>query len=307
MDKEKERSADKFRIKGVDELFGNGFDNMDDDIQEIPIDQLKEFKNHPFKVAEDKDMEKLADSISKQGILYPILCRESKNSYEIIAGHRRVYAAKMAGLTRVPAIVKNLSDEDAILMMVDTNIQREHIEPSEKAKAYRMKMDALGQKGKKGEKNVNTANDLGTAAGDSGRMVSRYIRLSYLIPKLLELVDEHKLGVTTSGQALAYLSEREQDLVYEVYETSQQLPDTAQAEVLKSMSQELKKSGRELDIDDIRSVFVAQVKTKKESKKASIKIQMSKISSYFADGTSDKEMQDIIISLLEKWSGRYKS
>lgn len=305
MDNGKERPADKFRIKGVDELFGDGFDNIAEGIQEIQISQLSEFKNHPFKVTEDEDMEELADSISKQGILYPILCRKTVEGYEIISGHRRTYAAKMAGLTKVPAVIKDITDEDAILMMVDTNLQREHIEPSEKAKAYRMKMEALGQKGKKGETTVNTARDLGVAGGDSGRMVSRYIRLSYLIPELLELVDEHKLGVTTSGQALAYLSEQEQELVYEVYETSQQLPDTAQADVLKSMSQELKKSGRELDIDDIRSVFVTQAEAKKETKKSSIKIEMAKISSFFADGTSDKEMEDIIIKLLEKWSGGY--
>ena len=300
MDNVKERPADKFRVKGVDELFGN-FENTEENTKEISIEQLAEFKNHPFKVTEDKYMEELADSIRERGVLCPIICRETAAGYEIISGHRRTYAAKMAGLTKVPAVIKNISDEDAILMMVDTNIQREHIEPSEKAKAYRMKMDALGQKGKKGEITINTANDLGAAGGDSGRMVSRYIRLSYLIPELLELVDEHKLGVTTSGQALAYLSEQEQALVYEVYETSQQLPDTAQAETLKSMSQELKKNGSELDIDDIKSVFITQEESKKGTKKSSIKIDMEKVSPFFADGTSDKEMEDIIISLLKKW------
>ena len=199
----KDRPANKFELKGIDDIFGKDFKNSDEDVfneadehttskdsMEVEIELLQPFKNHPFKVIDDEHMDELVNSIKENGVINPILCRPcATGGLEIISGHRRTHAAKKVGLTKIPAVIRDLSDDDASIIMVDSNIQREEILPSEKAYAYRIKMDAMNRKGQKSNEKINSAKEIGEQTGDSERQVNRYIRLSNLIPELMNLVD----------------------------------------------------------------------------------------------------------------------
>lgn len=229
-------------------------DGLETQIQYIPIDQIDTFKNHPFHVRDDAEMEQLVESIKRDaGVLTPVTVRKKDDGrYEMISGHRRKHACELAGLTEIPAIVVQLSDAEAVIRMVDANLQREKILPSEKAFAYKMKMDALRRQGQRsdltshqvGEK-LSTASKIGSNAGDSQSQVLRYIRLTYLISPLLDMVDEKRLPFMT-GVTLSYLSEIEQTALLEVMENESVTPSLQQAEELKKRSKEIGLHGRSI-------------------------------------------------------------
>lgn len=305
-----ERPADKFKVKGIDELFGEDFKNTEAEIidepgtssnepMEVEIELLQAFKNHPFKVMDDEKMDELVQSIEENGVINPILTRPiPTGGLEIISGHRRTHAALKAGLRKIPVVVRDLSDEDAAIIMVDSNIQREEILPSEKANAYRMKMDAMNRKGQKSGEKINSAKEIGEQTGDSERQVNRYIRLSYLIPDLMNLVDLKKMSTFTVGVPLAYLTEPEQVLVYKFYSEKAVVPSSAQAEALKKLSFEKKQNSSELANDDIENILL----DRKEKKKTAIKIDTKKVKKeFFAEDTSIEEMEEVIYRLLTEW------
>ena len=207
----------EMKLKPIDELF-----NIGESIDYIHLNNLDTFNNHPFSVVEDEDMKKLIESIRENSVITPIIVRETDvNRYEVISGHRRTYAARTVGLDKIPAIIKDMSDDQAVIAMVDANLQRENIKPSEKAKAYKMKLDAIKRQGIRTDLTsrqlVGKSESAGTISEDSGRQVQRYIRLTYLIPELLTLVDEGKIKLIPAVN-LSYLSKDAQHNLYEALE-----------------------------------------------------------------------------------------
>lgn len=308
--KNNERPADKFKVKGINELFGEDFTNSEDEVlgsentsssepTEVEIELLQSFKNHPFKVIDDEHMDELVKSIKENGVINPVIARPiPEGGLEIISGHRRTHAAKLAGLSKVPVVIKDLSDDDAAIIMVDSNIQREEILPSEKAYAFRIKMDAMNRKGQKSDIKVNSAKEIGEQTGDSERQVNRYIRLSYLIPEFMNLIDLKKISTFTVGLPIAYLKESEQIILYSFYADKALLPTSAQAESLKKLSSEKNKNGEELDYEDIKNIIFVE----KEKKKTAIKIDTKKVKKeFFSEDTSVEEMEKVIYRLLSEW------
>jgi ParB family chromosome partitioning protein len=307
----KDRPANKFELKGIDDIFGKDFKNSDEDVfneadehtsndsMEVEIELLQPFKNHPFKVIDDEHMDELVNSIKENGVINPILCRPcATGGLEIISGHRRTHAAKKAGLTKIPAVIRDLSDDDASIIMVDSNIQREEILPSEKAYAYRIKMDAMNRKGQKSNEKINSAKEIGEQTGDSERQVNRYIRLSNLIPELMNLVDLKVLSTFTVGLPLSYLQESEQKIVFDFYSDKALIPSAVQAEALKKLSAEHKQNKTELSVDEVESILFET----KEKKKTAIKIDTKKVKKeFFSDDTSVEEMEEVIYKLLTQW------
>lgn len=278
--------------KGLDALFG---DDVGQDVEMIPISELKTFPNHPFKVIEDnEDMEMLAKSVAERGILEPLKVMSSPGGgYYIISGHRRRHAGKVSGLAELPCIVEDISMDDATQEMVDANLHRETILPSEKAYAYKMKMDASRHQGKAGDR--TSAEEIGEATGDSARTIQRYIRLTYLSEDLLELVDSKKISVG-NGVLLSYLTSDNQDTLMAFYEEMKKLPNTDQCEQLKELG-----SARNLTWDDIEEIILGN-KEKKPAQKA-VKLENSWLEEFF----SEEELQDAdfirstIRELLEEW------
>ena len=304
------RPANKFQVKGIEELFGQDFKNSEEELigtskeplheaMEVEIELLQAFKNHPFKVLDDEKMDELVNSIRENGVINPILVRPyPTGGLEIIAGHRRTHAAKKAGLTKIPAVIKDMTDDDAAIIMVDSNIQREEILPSEKAYAYRIKMDAMNRKGQKSDEKINSAKEIGEQTGDSERQVNRYIRLANLIPELMNLVDLKKMSTFTVGLPLAYLAESEQKILYSFYADKALIPSSAQAEALKTLSLEKGKLNSEMSAEDIENILFE----KKEKKKTAIKIDTKKVKKeFFADDTTVEEMEEVIYRLLTEW------
>lgn len=263
----------------------------------VSIDILEAYHNHPFLVKDDEEMDKLVDSIKESGIIYPVLVRPIETGgLEIVAGHRRVHAAKLAGLTAVPAIIKELNDEQADITMVDTNIQRENILYSEKAFAYKIKMDAMKRQGKKSDCKIDTADEIGEAQGDSKRTVFRYIRLTYLIKELLDLVDSKKIPAFTTGLSLSYLTVNEQNVILEFYKFHNIIPTPAQAAALKSKHIEFSKNDSEFTSKDVLDIFENKKKTPKK-----IVIKEDKITKYFPETATVEDIENKIIELLEAW------
>ncbi|WP_290452088.1 ParB/RepB/Spo0J family partition protein, partial [Faecalibaculum rodentium] len=202
----KSKSAEKVKLNSFDDLFG--IDETGETVTSVPLSVLHTFKGHPFRVLDDEKMQETVESVKQYGVLMPGIVRpHPEGGYEVIAGHRRWRACELAGLTEMPVIIREMDDDTAVVLMVDTNIQREDILPSEKAKAYRMKYEAMKHQGSKGEK--YTADAIGEAAGDSGRTVQRYIRLSELVEELMGYVDENKIPMVV-GEKLSYLKAEEQ-------------------------------------------------------------------------------------------------
>ena len=299
--------AKKFDTMG--ELFGKDsnieeeFDfeeknvNSSNGIVCVPISELHEFKNHPFKVIDNEEMDELVESIKKKGIIYPILCRPKRDGgFEIIAGHRRKHAAELAGLQEVPVTILDIDDDEAAIIMVDSNVQRNGWLPSEKAKAYKIKMEALNRQGKKSGTNekINSAEEIGKSNNDSARQVFRYIKLTKLNQTLLDLVDAGKIPTFSVGEPLASLDEDEQNLIVEFYNIHSVLPNADQIKRIKLKSEELKKSGQKLD-----SLIISEILKVEKSLKVVLKPKTLK--EYFPIGTSEREMEEIIIGLLEKW------
>ncbi len=283
----KSKSAEKVKLNSFDDLFG--IDEAGETVTSVPLNELHTFKGHPFRVLDDEKMQETVESVKQYGVLMPGIVRPyPEGGYEVIAGHRRWRACELAGLTEMPVIIRELDDDTAVVLMVDTNIQREDILPSEKAKAYRMKYEAMKHQGSKGEK--YTADAIGEAAGDSGRTVQRYIRLSELVEELLDYVDENKIPMVV-GEKLSYLKAEEQAWVVDAISNSGIFPSKAQAEQLKAVS-----VTGELTEGKVYAVLV-----RKEKENVNVTIPAKKISNYFPTGYSKEQIEDVIYTLLEEW------
>ena len=273
----------------------------------IPLDQIDEFPDHPFQVKNDEGMEQLVRSIEMNGVLTPVVVRQKEDGrYELISGHRRKYACGILGVTQIPVIVRELSRDDAIIEMVDSNLQREHILPSEKAKAYKMKMDAMRRQGKRTDltstpvagklKERETATIIGEAVGESGDQVRRYVRLNELTPELLEFVDEGSIGMRPAVE-LSYLQEEEMRDLVDYIDTEGTFPSHAQTIRMRALSKEGK-----LDTEAINTIMNEE----KPNQKARIKIPMEKIEKYFPAGTSEKKIEETILKALAMYRQRQK-
>lgn len=267
---------------------------MQETIKNINIDLLIPFENHPFKKRDGIENEELKDSVKENGLLQPIIARSfSAGTYEIISGHRRVEACKELGIQTVPAIVREMSKDEAVIAMVDSNLQREHLLPSEKAFAYKMKLEALKHQGKATSRQLvgklESADKI--SESESGRQVQRYIRLTHLIPELLKLVDEERIAFTPAVE-LSYLPENEQKILAEEIEYTDATPSLSQAQRLRKYSEQ----GR-LSIDTIFAVLSEE----KPNQKEQVKFKTEDIRKYFPKSYTSLDMQKTIISLLEKW------
>ena len=270
--------------------------NKQNNIKNLKIENLKEFEGHPYKVTDNEEMEALALSIKENGILSPVVVRtiEDTEDYEIISGHRRIFAAKKAGLTEVPALIYAISHEEAIIALVDSNLHREHILPSEKAFAYKMKMDALSHQGKRTDL---TSDQVGLKLSaeqvsneDSATQVKRFIRLTNLIKPLLDMVDEGKIAFTPAVE-LSFLNDTEQADLVEVIEVCEATPNLSQAQRLKKISQ-----GDGLIPEDIAEILNEQ----KANQKERIKIPTEKLRKYFPKRYTAADMEKEIFAMLEK-------
>ena len=266
----------------------------------LPVTALRSFEEHPYKVVDNEEMASLVDSIYNQGILTPITVRPLSNGkYEIVSGHRRLFACQKLGIKAIPAIVKELSREDAILEMVDSNLHREHILPSEKAKAYKMKMDAMKRQGERTDLTlspmatksaIDSAAEIGSAAGESRDQVFRYIRLNLLIPELLDMVDEGRIAFRPAVE-LSHLQEQEQYDLLTTIESEDATPSLSQAIRMKRLSQEGK-----LDMDTIFDIMTEE----KPNQKETVKIQREKLDKYFGRGVPVAKIEATILNLLEQ-------
>lgn len=284
----KSKSAEKIKLTSYEDLFSAEDNSVEGTYTTVPLSQLKPFKNHPFKVLDDEKMQETVESILQHGVIQPGIVRPCADGYEVVAGHRRWRASELAGKTDMPVIIRDLDDDAATVLMVDTNIQRENLLPSEKARAYKMKYEALKHQGSKGDK--HTADAVGEKAGDSGRTVQRYIRLASLINDLLELVDEGNIKMV-AGERLSYLKAEEQELVLEAVANISIYPSPVQAEQIKDMSEKGTLSEK--------NVYALLVK--KENSGQSVTISPKKIRNYFPTAYTKAQIEEVIYSLLEQW------
>ena len=291
-------------LKGLDDLFSTEEKRQEEQreqVQQIPIDALHPFTNHPFKVLDDEAMTRTVESIAQYGVLAPLIARPRPDGdgYEIISGHRRQYAAKLAGLDTLPVIVRQMSDDAAVILMVDSNLQREHILPSERALAYKMKLDAMrrtsGRPSKENSRqlvgNFETADVVGKESGESGRQVQRFIRLTNLVPELLDMVDEKKIAFNPAVE-LSYLDESQQRDFLEAMEDTQNAPSLSQAQQLKKMAQQ-----GEFSYEKAFDVMGQE----KKSEKDTVTIKNETLRKYFPRSCTPKQMEEKIIQLLDAW------
>ena len=281
-------------LSGYDELFMSTEERIDakkPKVDELPLDELKPFKEHPFKVMEDKEMERLKESIRESGVLIPALARPTENGYELISGHRRLAACRALGMSTMPVIVRNLTDEEAIITMVDSNLQREHILPSEKAFAYKMKYDALKHQGRtSGQLGPKwSITEIAESTSDSERQIKRYIRLTNLIPDILKLVDEGRIALTPAVE-LSYLNSHEQNALYQIMSCDELTPSLSQAQRLRKLSEDytLTDSG----ISQIMSEI-------KGNQKEYVRVPAESIRKYFTRDTTVKQMEQTIVKAME--------
>lgn len=286
----KRGSADKIKLSSFDDLFGTQEAGTGtEQVQEIPLCELHEFRGHPFKVVDDEKMQETVESIKNYGVLMPGIARpRAEGGYEIIAGHRRRHGCELAGLSTMPMFVRDYTDDEATIIMVDTNIQREDILPSEKARAYSMKYEAMKHQGKKGT--GNSLDEVGEAAGESGKTVQRYIWLARLSDELLEMVDKKKIGLV-QGVDISFLTEQAQEWVQVIMEETGTNISTVQSTKLK----EYGKKG-ELTMPMVRLIL-----TEEKPKERKVTLKAEKISRYFPEEYSESEIENVIIELLEEW------
>lgn len=273
-------------------------------VRRVAVAMIDDFPEHPFKVKDDEEMEKLKDSISLYGVLTPVVARRCENGrYELISGHRRKYACKVLGIEFMPAIVREMSREEAVIAMVDSNLQREHILPSEKAFAYKMKMNAIKRQGERsdltsrpmGEKCLSV-DVIAQNGDDSARQVHRYIRLTELVPELLELVDDDRMAFRPAVE-ISYLTEDEQRDLVETVDSEDCTPSLSQACRMKKLSQEGK-----LDMDAIFAIMTEE----KANQKEKIKIPAERLDRFFERGTPQAEIEKVIIAALEDYYARIR-
>ncbi len=288
-------SASKIKLSGYDELFGTSDDNKEEQLEQIisiPLIDLHTFKDHPFKVVDDEKMDELVESIQMYGVLVPGIARpRQEGGYEIISGHRRKRGSEKAGKLDMPMLVREYSDDEATIILVDANIQREDILPSEKAKAYRMKYEAMKHQGSR--QGGLTLEEIGKNAGESGKTVQRYIWLSQLSDKFLELVDTKKIGFRQAVD-LSFLTSEQQEWVFTVLQEVKNQISTVQSEKLKKLG----KKG-ELTLQQTREIL--KVQKRKERK---IVLTSDKIRQYFSDEYDDQKIEELIYQLLEEWHSR---
>ena len=286
-------------LKGLDDLFSteeNRQEEQREQVQQIPIDDLHPFTNHPFKVLDDEAMTRTVESIAQYGVLAPLIARpRPEGGYEIISGHRRQYAAKLAGLDTLPVIVRQMSDDAAVILMVDSNLQREHILPSERAFAYKMKLDAIKNQGARSDSTssqvgmkLQVLDIVGQEAGDSRNQVHRFIRLTNLVPELLDMVDEKKIAFNPAVE-LSYLDESQQRDFLEAMEDTQNAPSLSQAQRLKKLAQEGHFS---------YDVAFAVMGEEKKDELDKVVIKNDTLRKYFPRSYTPKQMEDTIIKLL---------
>lgn len=288
-------SASKIKLNSFNDLFGMN-DSMREtgEIREVLIDDLYDFHDHPFKPISKEKMDELVKSVSENGVLTPGVARiRPQGGYEIIAGHNRREACRRAGISTMPMFIRNLSDEEAIIAMVDSNIQREDILPSEKAKAYRMRYEAMKSPGKKG----NSLEIIGADSGDSVKSVQRYLWLSRLNDELLDMVDRKKLGIV-QGSDISFLKEKEQGWVLTVLKESRVKITKKQSDKLKKLSQE-----KLLTEDTVKEMLILPENTSKSKK---VVFDSEKLSKYFSDEYSEESIEEIIVNLLDKWMAEKK-
>ena len=288
----KSKSAQKVKLASYDDLFGASEPVTGEVVTSVSLHQLHTFKDHPFRVVDDNKMQETVESVSKYGILVPGIVRpHPEDGYEVVAGHRRWRACELAGLSEMPVIIRELDDDAATIIMVDTNIQREDILPSEKAHAYKMKYDAMKHQGSKGGK--YTADLVGEAAGESGRTVQRYIRLAELVQELLDQVDTGKLPMM-AGEKLSYLKIEEQAWVVDAIGNSGLFPSKVQAEQLKALS----------ETGELTEGKVYAILVKKENGNMGVTLPAKRIRGYFPSSYSKEQMEEVIYTLLEQWKGK---
>ncbi len=284
-------SASKVRLNSFDDLFGGAENTAGEQIIHAKLADLHTFKGHPFRVLDDEKMEETTESISKYGVLVPGIVRPREGGgYEIIAGHRRKRGSERAGLDTMPVIVRNYTDDEATIIMVDSNIQREDILPSEKAKAYAMKYEAMKHQGSKGG---STLDEVGEAAGESGKTVQRYVWLARLLDELLGMVDAKKIGIA-QGVDISFLSEEQQQYVTVILQETGASVSNAQAAKLK----EYGKNGG-LTLEMVRLILEQE-----KPKERKVTIKSDKINKYFPEEYSNDDIESVIIRLLEEWKGK---
>ena len=299
----KERS--NINLKPLDDLFATEESRADaqrEKVQEIPLGELHPFRNHPFKVKDDAAMQDTVDSVREYGVLVPAIARpDPDGGYELIAGHRRHHASELAGKETMPVIVRDLDDDSATIIMVDSNLQREELLPSERAFAYKMKLEAMKHQGERldltsaqvGRKleNRESREILAEQVGQSRNQISRFIRLTELIPTLLDMVDERKIAFNPAVE-LSYLKKEEQTLLLEAMDSEQATPSLSQAQRLKKFSQQ-----KMLSLDVMRAVMSEEKKTDLDR----VTLKNETLRKYFPKSYTPKQMEDTIIKLLEGW------
>lgn len=302
-------SAKNIVLKSVDDIFQteeNRADAQRERVQEIPLDQLKPFRNHPFKVRDDQRMLDTVDSIREYGVLVPAIARpDPEGGYELISGHRRKRGCEMAGLQTMPVIIRNLDDDAAVLVMVDSNIQREELLPSERAFAYKMKLEALKHQGARTDRTSGqvvqklklSVEIIAEQAGENYKQVQRYIRLTELIPELLDMVDERKLAFNPAVE-VSYLKQDEQRMLLEAMDAEQTTPSLSQAQRLKKFSQE----GRLTE-----EAMSAIMSEEKKSDMDKVTLRSDTLRRYFPKSYTPKQMEQTIIRLLDVWKQRQKN
>ena len=289
-------------LKGLDDLFSteeNRQEEQREQVQQIPIDALHPFTNHPFKVLDDEAMTRTVESIAQYGVLAPLIARPRPDGdgYEIISGHRRQYAAKLAGLDTLPVIVRQMSDDAAVILMVDSNLQREHILPSERAFAYKMKLDAIKNQGARSDLTSTqvaqklSVEKVGDDAGVSKDTIRRFIRLTNLIPELLDMVDEKKISFNPAVE-LSYLDESQQRDFLEAMNDTQNAPSLSQAQQLKKMAQQ-----GDFSYEKAFDVMGQE----KKSEKDTVTIKNETLRKYFPRSYTPRQMEEKIIQLLDAW------
>ena len=290
-------------LKGLDDLFSteeNRQEEQREQVQQIPIDELHPFTNHPFKVLDDEAMTRTVESIARYGVLAPLIARPCpEGGYEIISGHRRQYAAKLAGLETLPVIVRQMSDDAAVILMVDSNLQREHILPSERALAYKMKLDAMRRtSGRPSKENVSQFGTqkrsdqiMAEELGESRNQIQRFIRLTNLVPELLDMVDEKKTSFNPAVE-LSYLNESQQRDFLEAMDGTQNAPSVSQAQQLKKMAQ-----CGEFTYEKAFDILGQE----KKSEQDTVTIKNDILRKYFPRSYTPRQMEEKIIQLLDAW------
>ena len=299
------KSSLNVSLKGADDIFSTEESRQEqqrEQVQQIPIGELFPFKNHPFKVLDDESMQRTVESVEQYGVLSPLIARpRPEGGYEIISGHRRQHAAQLAGLETLPVIVRNMDDDAAVLLMVDSNLQRENILPSERAFAYKMKLEAIKNQGARSDltcgqigRKLNGAKARDIVAdesGDNARNVQRFIRLTNLVPELLDMVDEKKIAFNPAVE-LSYLDESQQRDFLEAMNDTQNAPSLSQAQRLKKLAQEGHFS---------YDVAFAVMGEEKKDELDKVVIKNDTLRKYFPRSYTPKQMEDTIIKLLEQW------